>query len=357
EAVRPENDDCKIECEHDQRLVRRIEQEPTERLDKSDQYASEKAAGDAAEPAERHGNECQQSKVRAHLGKNVIESREHRAGYPDAAESDAPPQREHALGRNPHHSCRLAILRGRLQAQTRFGTRDEPPECGERQQADAASDQLRLADKDRADLHAPGNERIGDGTKVGRPEELRAGAQRDTEAERAADLGEHRRLQQLPDDAEVRQYAGKGEDNYHERQRQHRIEAGKSPEPERREHGEHEKLTMREIDDFHQPENQRQADRHKRIDQSHQQPADDSLKDELSRHQRARTSRQLNRLTSTCKKPPIRRQYRKSASVCRTCDAELWKQTHSATLSLSCGFAFEPYPEFAAPMMRTSTSP
>src|SRR5215470_4896949 len=44
-------------------------------------------------------------------------------------------------------------------------------------------------------------------------------AQRDTEAERAADLGEHGRLQQLPDDAEVRQYAGKGEDNDHERQR------------------------------------------------------------------------------------------------------------------------------------------
>jgi hypothetical protein len=51
------------------------------------------------------------------------------------------------------------------------------------------------------------------------------GGSGDTEAERAADLGEHGRLQQPPDDAEVRQYAGKGEDSYHERQRQHWIEA------------------------------------------------------------------------------------------------------------------------------------
>src|SRR5262249_15243220 len=146
-----------------------------------------------------------------------------------------------------------------------------------RQQANASSDQLRLADEDRADLHTPGSERIGDGAKVGRPEELRAGAQRDTKAERAADLGEHGRLQQPSDDAEVRQYAGKGEDNYHERKRHHRIEAAKTQNPDRREQGEKENLTMRKINDSHQPKNQRQADRHKRIDQSHQQPADDSL--------------------------------------------------------------------------------
>src|SRR6266516_1986860 len=255
QAVRPENDDCKIECEHDQSLIRRIEQEPTERLDKSDQYASEKAAGDAAEPAERDGNECQQSKIRADLGKNVIEGREHGAGDPDAAESDRPTQREHALGRNPYHGCRLAILRGCLETQTRFGAGDEPPECGERQQADAARDQLGLADEDWADLHAPGNERIGDGAKVGRPEELGAGTQRDPEAERAADVGEDRRLEKPPDDAEVRQYAGNGEQNRYEWKRQHWIEAAKSPEPERREHGEHQKLTMREVDNFHQPEN------------------------------------------------------------------------------------------------------
>ena len=113
----------------------------------------------------------------------------------------------------------------------------------------------RLADEDWADLHASGNERIGDGAKVGRPEELGAGTQRDPEAERAADLGEHGRLQQPSDDAEVRQYAGNREQNRYEWQRQHWIEAAKSPEPERREHGEHEKLTMREVDNFHQAKN------------------------------------------------------------------------------------------------------
>ena len=111
------------------------------------------------------------------------------------------------------------------------------------------------ADEDRADLHAASNERIGDGAKVGRPEELGAGAKRDTEAERAADLRQHGRLQQSPDDAEVHQYAGKGEDNRHQWQRQQRVEAGKSPEPEGREHGEHEKLAVREVDNLHQPKN------------------------------------------------------------------------------------------------------
>ena len=101
----------------------------------------------------------------------------------------------------------------------------------------------------------PAIQRIGDGAKVGRPEELGAGAQRDTEAERAADLGQHRRLQQSPDDAEVHQYAGKGEHNRHQWQRQQWVEAGKRPEPECREHGEHEKLAVREVDDLHQPKN------------------------------------------------------------------------------------------------------
>src|SRR5262249_26733431 len=71
---------------------------------------------------------------------------------------------------------------------------DEPPQRGERQQADAPGDQLRLADEDRADLHAPADGRIGDGAKVGRPKKLCGGTQRDTKTERAADLGEHRCL-------------------------------------------------------------------------------------------------------------------------------------------------------------------
>ena len=51
------------------------------------------------------------------------------------------------------------------------------------------------------------------------------------------------------------QLAGNGEENRYEWQRQHWIKAPKSPEPERREHGEHEKLTMREVDNFHQAKN------------------------------------------------------------------------------------------------------
>ena len=69
QALWPENDDRKVQSKHDQSLVRGVEQEPTERLDNSDRYAGEKAAEDAAEPAERHGNECQQSKIRAPSGK------------------------------------------------------------------------------------------------------------------------------------------------------------------------------------------------------------------------------------------------------------------------------------------------
>jgi len=181
--------------EHDQSLVGRVKQETTERLDKPDQYAGDEAAENAAESAERHSNECQQRKIHAHLGKNIIERRQHAAGDPDAAEPDRPTQRGHALGRNAHYRSRLTILRGRLEAEARLGARDEPPECDKRQQADAASDQLRLPDEDRADLYAASNERIGDGAKVGRPEELGAGAKRDTEAERAADLRQHGRLQ------------------------------------------------------------------------------------------------------------------------------------------------------------------
>src|SRR6266481_1873399 len=49
--------------------------------------------------------------------------------------------------------------------------------------------------------------------------------------------------------------AGNREQNRYEWQRQHWIEAAKSPEPERREHGEHEKLTMRGVDNFHQAKN------------------------------------------------------------------------------------------------------
>jgi hypothetical protein len=70
---------------------------------------------------------------------------------------------------------------------------------------------LGLADEDRADLHAPAMTGFVTGAKVGRPEELRGGTQRDTEAERAADLGEHGRLQQPPDDpkcANIRQGRG-----------------------------------------------------------------------------------------------------------------------------------------------------
>ena len=78
---------------------------------------------------------------------------------------------------------------------------------------------------------------------------------RDREPERAADLRQHRRLQQPSDDAEVDQYAGKGEHDRHQWQRQQRVEAGKSPEPESREHGEHEKLAVREVDNLHQPKN------------------------------------------------------------------------------------------------------
>src|SRR5271166_1757280 len=301
ETLRPDNDDREVESEHDESLVGRVEQETADGLDKADQYAGEKAAENAAEPAQCHHDVCQESKARADVGKNVIESREHGAGDSDAAEPDRPTEREHALGWNAHHCCRLAILRSCLQPQTRLGARHEPPQRGERQEADAASDQLRLADEDRSDLHAAGNEWIGDGAKVGRPEELGGGTQRDTKAEGAADLREHRRLQQRADDAEVRQYARKGEEDCHHWQRQQRIEPAQSPEPEGREHGEHEKLAMGEVHDLHQPKNQAQPDRHKRIDQAHQEPADHGLQDEFCPHQRAQTSKQPNRLTSPCK--------------------------------------------------------
>src|SRR5437660_840760 len=88
--------------------------------------------------------------------------------------------------------CSPWLQRGRLRPQTRLGARHEPPQRGERQEADADSDQLRLANEDRSDLHAAGNEWIGDGAKVGRPEELGGGTQRDTKPEGAADLREHR---------------------------------------------------------------------------------------------------------------------------------------------------------------------
>src|SRR6516165_1971367 len=143
QAVWPEDDDREIECEHDERLVGRIEQKTAEGFDDPDQCASEEAAENVAEAAERDSDVGQERKVRAHLGKNVIEGREHGAGDPDAAYSDRPTQREHALGRNAHHRCCLTILRGRLQAETRLGAGDEPPQRGKRQEADAAGDQLR----------------------------------------------------------------------------------------------------------------------------------------------------------------------------------------------------------------------
>ena len=129
------------------------------------------------------------------------------------------------------------------------------PEREESEEADRARHQLRLADEDRPDLHAAGDPGIGDGAEVGRPEILRAGAQRDRQPERAAHLRQHRGLQQPADDPEMHEHAGGSEQRRHQRQRQERVEPGEGPEPECREHGEHEKFAMRKIDDLHEPKN------------------------------------------------------------------------------------------------------
>src|SRR5258708_38544359 len=85
QAVRPDNDNCEIEAEHDQRLVGRIEQQAAERLDEPDQYSGDEAAENAAESAERHRDERQQGEIHADLRKDVIEGREQAAGHSDAA--------------------------------------------------------------------------------------------------------------------------------------------------------------------------------------------------------------------------------------------------------------------------------
>ena len=68
-----------------------------------------------------------------------------------------------------------------------------------------------------------------------------------------------------------------------DRRREQRIEQEGDREPEGRVHRRHQELAVGEIDDVHQPENEREPHRNQPVEQPHQQAARETLDDDLGR--------------------------------------------------------------------------
>ena len=72
------------------------------------------------------------------------------------------------------------------------------------------------------------------------------------------------------------------EQEHHAQRRRHqRVEPERQIQPEHGVHADHHELAVGEVDDLHQPEDEAQARRDERVDEAHQEPADDGLDDDL----------------------------------------------------------------------------
>ena len=81
----------------------------------------------------------------------------------------------------------------------------------------------------------------------------------------------------MADDAVVGRHSEREQEHHAERRGHQRVEPERQVQPEHRVHADHHELTVGEVDDLHQPEDETQAGRDQRIDEAHQEPADDGL--------------------------------------------------------------------------------
>ena len=219
-----------------------------------------------------------------HLGEDVEEHREQRAGHAHAAGPDAPAEREHALGVDAHQRGGLAVLGGRLEREARLGAADEPVQPREGGEGAHAGHELRQAQEEPADRDPALDEGILDHQEVHAPERLGRRAQEHREPEGGEDLGQHRGVEDPADEAPVGRGPEREEQADGEGQRDERIEPPERPRPVAREHGDHQELAVGEVDDLHQPEDQRESGRDQRVDEAHEQTADDALQEDLGGH-------------------------------------------------------------------------
>jgi len=153
---------------------------------------------------------------------------------------------------------------------------------------DQSADELRHRQIDRADGNSLARKpRMRDRAVIRGEEKLRKPLNQNGKAEGCEDL-DHAdiglRAHRIAHDACIDEGAEDEHQRHHEGQGNQRVEPREEPQAEHRIHGEHEKLTMGEIDHIHQSEDQREADCNEGIDEPHQQTARQHLHDCLRRH-------------------------------------------------------------------------
>ena len=112
-------------------------------------------------------------------------------------------------------------------------------------------------------------------------DELGERLQKHHEPERREDLGSHRACEHATDQQIIDADAEAEHRDRDERQRHDRIDAPSDVADVACVHREHQELTVREVDDVHQPVDQREADRDQREHEAHAEAAYGELQEQL----------------------------------------------------------------------------
>ncbi len=127
---------------------------------------------------------------------------------------------------------------------------------------------------------------MGDAAIVRREEELRQAAHDDGKPEGGEDLhhaGIGLGTDRKPHDQQIDHRTKHEQRSRDQRRRQQGIDRKEREQEERRIHRDHQEFAMGEVDDVHQPEDQRAPYGNQSVEQPHQRPLDDRLSEAIHR--------------------------------------------------------------------------